>query len=122
MTKTAQSLIAQLRDVAQAFCLEVWNEALNVVGVNAKSKRQAADKVYYPPTLRIASRLTQPQANLSSTSISAKPTTTSAVTPVAEKEQDQPTLVVVVDVESEEVAEVEKLKRKKKEKEKEVST
>ena len=24
MTKTAKSLTAQLRDVAQAFCLEVW--------------------------------------------------------------------------------------------------
>lgn len=34
MTKTAKSLTA-LRDVAQAFCLIVWGEALNVAGVSA---------------------------------------------------------------------------------------
>ena len=37
MTKTAQSLIAQLRDVARAFCLEVWGEALNATGVGVDS-------------------------------------------------------------------------------------
>lgn len=33
MTKTAQILTSQLRDVAQDFCLEVWNKALNVARV-----------------------------------------------------------------------------------------
>ena len=39
MTKTTQSLTAQLRDVARAFYLEVWGEAINaiVVGVESKS-------------------------------------------------------------------------------------
>ena len=32
MTKAAKSLIAHFRDVAHAFCLEVWGQALNTVG------------------------------------------------------------------------------------------
>ena len=51
MTKTAQSLIAQLRDIAWAFCLEVWVEAFNTAGVSTESEIRAPDKVYYPPTL-----------------------------------------------------------------------
>jgi len=54
MTKTAESLTAQLRDVAHAFCLKVWGQALNVAGVDTKSKLQAPDKVYYPPALCLA--------------------------------------------------------------------
>ena len=32
---TTQSLTTQLRDVARAFCIEVWGEALNAAGVSA---------------------------------------------------------------------------------------
>lgn len=121
MTKTAQSLIAQLRDVARAFYLEVQGEALNAAGVSADSELRAIDKVYYPLALRIAPSRTQPQVDLSSVFALAQSTTTSAGTPAAEKEQDQPTPILVVEMESKEVAEVGKLKRKKKEKEKEAS-
>ena len=48
MTKTTQSLTTQLRDVARAFCVEVWSEALNVVGITIDSELRSADRVYYP--------------------------------------------------------------------------
>ena len=54
MTKTAESLTVQLRDVARAFCLEVWGQALNAVGVSTESELRAPDKFYYPPALRLA--------------------------------------------------------------------
>lgn len=38
MTKAAESLTTQLKDVAHAFCLEVWGQALNVIGVNTESE------------------------------------------------------------------------------------
>ena len=121
MTKTAQSLTTQLRDVARAFCHKVWDEALNATGVNVDSKLRALNKVYYPSVLRLAPNLMQPQADPSTTSTSAQHTTTSTITPVAKKRQHQLTPVPVMDVESEEVSEVGKLKKKKKEREKDAS-
>ena len=53
MTKTTQILTAQLRDVAQDFCLEVWGEAVNAAEVNADSDLRGTDKVQYPLALRI---------------------------------------------------------------------
>ena len=38
MTKIAKSLTVQFRDVARAFCLEVWGQALNAAGVNTESE------------------------------------------------------------------------------------
>lgn len=120
MTKTAQSLTAQLKDIAQAFCLEVWGHALTIARVSTKSKLRAPDRVYYSPTLRLAPSLSQPSADpgFASASDSVQPATTPATTPATEKGQEQPPLVAVVDVEAEEAAEVGQLKRKKKEKEK----
>lgn len=112
MTKTAQSLTAQLRVIARAFYLEVWGEALNAARVN---------KVYYPSALCLAPSLTQPSADPSFATALAQPTTTSVATLVAEKEEDQTPPVSAVDVDSEEVVEIGQLKRKKKEKEKEAS-
>ena len=54
MTKTAKSLTAQLRDVARAFCLEVWGQALNIAMVSTESELRAPYKVYYPLALRLA--------------------------------------------------------------------
>ena len=54
MTKATESLTTQLRDVTRAFCLEVWGQALSVAGVDAELELGAPDKVYYPPTLRLA--------------------------------------------------------------------
>lgn len=60
MTKTAQSLTTQLRDVARAFCLEVWGLALNVARIDIESELRASDKVYYPQALRLAPSSLQP--------------------------------------------------------------
>ena len=54
MTKTTQSLTAQFRDVARAFCLEVWGQALITAGVDTESELRTPDKVYYPSTLCLA--------------------------------------------------------------------
>ena len=51
MTKATESLTAQLKDVAQSFCLEVWGQALNAVGVSIESELRAPNKVYYTPAL-----------------------------------------------------------------------
>ena len=55
MTKTTQSLTAQLKDVAQAFCAEVWSKALNIAKVIAYYDFRGVDKVYYPLAPSIAS-------------------------------------------------------------------
>ena len=57
MTKAAKSLIAQLRDIARAFYLEVWGQALNSFRVSTESELRASDQVYYPPALRLAPNL-----------------------------------------------------------------
>ena len=82
MTKTAQSLTAQLRDVARAFCLEVWGQALTTAGVNTKSELRAFNRIYYPLALRLAPNSSQPSADLdlAPTSSSAQPATTSSAT------------------------------------------
>ena len=54
MTKVAKSLTAQLKDFARAFCLEVWGQALTAAGVDTESELRPPDKVYYPPSLRLA--------------------------------------------------------------------
>lgn len=67
MTKTAKSLTVQLKDVARAFCLEVWSQALNTTGVNTESELKAPDKFYYPPALHLAPISQQPPADPTST-------------------------------------------------------
>ena len=121
MTKITQSLTAQLRDVARAFCLEVWGQALTAAGVSTKLELRAFNRIYYPPVLRLAPNSSQPSADLDSapTSSSAQPATTSSTTTTKQKEKEQPTPENVVDVEIEEAVEVARLKRKKKEKEQE---
>lgn len=80
MTKTAQSLTAQLRDVAQAFCVEVCGDALNVAGVDVESNLRGANKVYYLLAFRIAPSTTPPPPSPSFASSVPKSTTTSATT------------------------------------------
>lgn len=121
MTKTTKSLTAQLMDVAQAFCLEVWGQALTAIGVSADLELRAPDRVYYLPALRLALNSSQPSLDVSSTPTSslAQPASTPFATPAKEKEKEQRPPTKVVDVETEEAAEVAQLKRKKKEKEQE---
>lgn len=121
MTKAVESLTAQLRDVTQAFYLEVWGQALNVAGVSTKLELKALDKVYYPPTLRLAPSPPQPIADPSSAPTSSlnQLASTSSATLAKGKEKEQPPLTTVVDVETEEITEVTQLKNKKKENEQE---
>ena len=108
MTKAAKSLIAQLRDIARAFYLEVWGQALNSFGVSTESELRASDQVYYPSALRLAPSPSQPSADPSfaPTSSSAQPAFTQSTTPAIDKEKEHPTPTNVADVETEEVIEV----------------
>ena len=121
MTKTTQSLTAQLRDVAWTFCAEVWSEALNTAGVMADSDLRGANKVYYPLALCLTPSIASPPPNPSSTSSTPQSTITSATKPASRIDKEQPNSTPVVELEFEEVAEVEQLNRKKKDKEKKVA-
>ena len=88
MTKIAQSLTAQLRDVAWTFCAKVWNEALNTVGVMADFYLRGADKVYYPPTLHLAPSIAPPSPNPSSTTSVPQSTITLATKPAFGKDKE----------------------------------
>lgn len=63
MKKTTESLTAQLKDVARAFCLEVWGHALDAARVSTKFEFRALDKVYYPSALQLAPNLPKLPAN-----------------------------------------------------------
>ena len=108
MTKAVESLTAQLRDVTQAFCLEVWGQALNAAEVNTESKLRALDKVYYPPALRLAPSPLQLSADPSSapTSSSTQLASTPSATPAKGKEKKQPSPTNVVEVETKETTKV----------------
>ena len=107
MTKAAKSLIAHLKDVAHAFCLEVSGQALNAVGVNTESELRGPDKVYYPFTLRLAPTLPQPPADPSSAPPSSSvqpdlvPSPTSAKGKKKKKELPPPANVLDVETEKE---------------------
>lgn len=121
MTKTAQSLAAQLRDVAWAFCAEVWSETLNIAQVDAAFDLREVDKVHYPPVPCVVASITPSPPNPSSTSSAPNSTTTATTMPAPRKDKEHPTLSSIVELESEDVAEVEQLKKKKKGNEKEVT-
>ena len=110
MTKAAESLTAQLRDVACAFCLEVWGQALNAARIHPESKLRVLDKVYYPSALRLAPTLPQPPTDPSPALPSSSeqknlvPSPTSSKGKETTKELPPPNVVVDVEVE-EEVAE-----------------
>lgn len=97
--------------------MEVWDGALNAIGVDAESDLRGADKVYYPLALHIAPSTAPLPPNPSFASSVPKSTTTSTTMPASGKEKEQPTLTLVVELEPEEVAKVEQLKRKKKDRE-----
>ena len=107
MTKMAKSLTAQLKDVARAFYLEVWGQALNAARITIESELRALDKVYYPPTLPLAPSLSQPSTDLSQapTSSLTQLATIPSATPAKDKEKEQPS-PTKVDVEAKETVEV----------------
>ena len=122
MTKTAESLTAQLYDVARAFCLEVWGQALNAAKVDIESELRTPDKVDQPLALRLAPILLQPPTVLnpilpsSSEQKDPVPSPTSSKGKETTKELPPPDVVVDVKVEKE-MAEGVPLKRKKKDRE-----
>lgn len=102
----AKSLTAQLKDVARAFYLEVWGQALNAARISIESELRALDKVYYPPTLPLVPSLSQPSTDLSQAPTSSLTlATTPFTTPAKDKEKEQPS-PTKVDVEAKETVEV----------------
>ena len=108
MTKAAESLIAQLKDVTRAFFLEVWGQALSAVGVSTESELWAPDKVYYPLALHLAPTPPQPLVDPIPIPISSleQPAFTPSDAPNKDKEPKEPPPVDVVDVGTEETTEV----------------
>ena len=51
MAKTKEALRAEVSKVCRTYCLQVWNEALNLAGVEASSVHRKAESVYYPPAI-----------------------------------------------------------------------
>ena len=117
----AESLTAQLRDVAQAFYLKVWGQTLTAAGVSDESELRAPNMVYYPLALRLAPNPSQPSSdpNFAPTSSSTQLASTPPSALTKEKEKEQPPPTEVVEVETDEAIKVAPLKRKKKEKEQE---
>ena len=66
ITKVVESLTAQLKHVTCTFCLKVWGQALNAVGVDIELELRAPNKVYYPPDLYLAPTPPQPLVDPSS--------------------------------------------------------
>lgn len=89
MTKMAESLTTQLKDVARAFCLEVWGQTLTAAGVRVELELRASDRVYYPPALCLALSSSQPSSDPSSapTSSSAQPASTPSAASAKHKEK-----------------------------------
>ena len=74
------------------YCLQVWNEALNHVEVEASCTIRRAESVYYPPTIR-ASDSSSSQADTASKEVDAgKESLTKALLSInnPSKEAEQP--------------------------------
>ena len=54
LEKKEEVLKAQVKGVCQDYCLQVWIEALNLVGVGASSNLRKTKNIFYPSALRIA--------------------------------------------------------------------
>jgi len=52
VTETEKALRAKVAKVCRFYCLQVWNEALDQVGVEASSSLRRAENVYYPLAIR----------------------------------------------------------------------
>ncbi|XP_065617525.1 uncharacterized protein LOC136062437 [Quercus suber] len=48
VAETKEALRVEVSGVCRAYCLQVWNEALNLAGVEASSALMRAENVYYP--------------------------------------------------------------------------
>ena len=52
VTETEKALRAEVVEVCRFYYLQVWNEALDQVGVEASSSLRRAENVYYPLAIR----------------------------------------------------------------------
>ena len=57
VAKTEDALRFEVLAVCRTYCALVWDEALNQAGVEASSVLKKAKSVYYPPAIRLSSRL-----------------------------------------------------------------
>lgn len=117
MKKTAESLTAQLRDVAYALCLEVYGHNLDAAGVLTESELQAPNSVYYPSALQLAPTSPKLLANSSSvpppSTITPDPNPSSAFVKGKGKSEGLPPTTDVVTVENkEDVVEATQSKKK----------
>ena len=55
MAETEEALKAEVSRVCRNYCLQLWNEALNQVGVKASSILRKAESVYYSLAIRASS-------------------------------------------------------------------
>ena len=52
IAKTEEALKVEVARVRRTYCLQVWNAALNQVGVEDSSVLRRAKSVHYPPAIR----------------------------------------------------------------------
>ena len=52
VAETKKTLRVEVARVCRHYCSQVWDEALNQVGVEASSALRRVENVYYPPTIR----------------------------------------------------------------------
>ena len=52
VVKTEEALRAEISGVCRTYYLQVWNNALNLAGVEASSALRRIENVYYPPVIR----------------------------------------------------------------------
>ena len=52
VVETEEDFKAEVSGVCRTYCLQVWNEALNLTGVEASSTLRRTENVYYPPTIQ----------------------------------------------------------------------
>ena len=57
VVETEDALRFEVLAVCRTCCALVWDEALNQAGVEASSVLKKAKSVYYPPAIRLSSRL-----------------------------------------------------------------
>ena len=52
VVETEEDFKAEVSGVCRTYCLQVWNKALNLTGVEASSTLRRTKNVYYPPTIQ----------------------------------------------------------------------
>ena len=52
VVETEEDFKAEVSGVCRTYCLQVWNEALNLTGIEASSTLRRTENVYYPPTIQ----------------------------------------------------------------------